>query len=207
VPKKVDHQQRRTQIAEALMRVAASRGLAAVSLRHVAAEAGVSAGRVQHYFRTKDEMMTFALQVVSERVEARLAADAALVDRASPRDIVRALLVQMLPLDEPRWLEGHVGLAFHAYTATQPPLAEALRTDNEHLQAFLAEHIRAAQTSGQAPTAPEPTTAARTLLALVEGLSMQVLNHYYRPETALTAFETHLDTVFGPPTDGPAQCS
>src|SRR3954467_4457371 len=42
------------------MRVAAHQGLEAVSLRHVATEAGVSTGMVQHYFRTKDEMMTFA---------------------------------------------------------------------------------------------------------------------------------------------------
>ncbi|MGH3910171.1 MAG: TetR/AcrR family transcriptional regulator, partial [Pseudonocardiaceae bacterium] len=64
MPKRVDHRARRTQIADALMRVAATKGLQAVSLRHVAHEAGVSAGMVQHYFRTKDEMMTFALEVV-----------------------------------------------------------------------------------------------------------------------------------------------
>jgi AcrR family transcriptional regulator len=55
MPKKVDRQERRTLIADALMRVAADQGLAAVSLRTVAAEAGVSAGMVQPYFRTKDE--------------------------------------------------------------------------------------------------------------------------------------------------------
>ena len=53
------------------MRVAARRGLEDVSLRHVAAEAGVTAGMVQHYFRTKDEMMVFAIGAVRERVEQR----------------------------------------------------------------------------------------------------------------------------------------
>lgn len=64
MPKKVDRHERRTLIADALMRVAARQGLEAVSLRHVAAEAGVSPGMVQHYFRTKDEMMAFAMAVV-----------------------------------------------------------------------------------------------------------------------------------------------
>lgn len=202
MPKKVDHDARRTQIADALMRVAATQGLQAISLRHVATEAGVSAGMVQHYFHTKDEMMTFALQVVRENVQARLAAGADLDDLASSKAVVRALLVQMLPLDEPRWVEGHVGLAFHAYAAVQPALGDQLRTDTEQLRAFLAEHIRAAQSSGHALATLDPTNAAITLFALVEGLSMHVLNRCYRPETALAAFEAHLHTVFGSSANG-----
>ena len=58
MPRRVDHQLRRKQLADAVMRLAATEGLEEVSLRHVAAEAGVSTGMVQHYFRTKDEMMT-----------------------------------------------------------------------------------------------------------------------------------------------------
>jgi AcrR family transcriptional regulator len=57
------------------MSLAATRGLEAVSLRHVATEAGVSTGMVQHYFRTKDEMMTFALEMVMDNIQARATAD------------------------------------------------------------------------------------------------------------------------------------
>ncbi|MFN2494937.1 MAG: TetR/AcrR family transcriptional regulator [Pseudonocardiaceae bacterium] len=206
MPKKVDHHARRTQIADALLRIAATHGLQAISLRHVAAEAGVSAGMVQHYFRTKDKMMTFALEVVSDNVQARLAAGAADLDDAdSPKAVVRALLVQMLPLDEARRLEGHVGLAFHAYAAIRPAMADQLRADAELLLAFLADRIRAAQRSGDAPATLDPAGAAITLLALVEGLSMQVLVRYYPPETALDIFDAHLCTVFDPPPDDRAR--
>ena len=71
MPKKVDHQQRREQIAAALMRVVANDGLEAVSLRHVAAEAGVTAGMVQHYFPSKEAMMDFAMQSASARFDSR----------------------------------------------------------------------------------------------------------------------------------------
>ena len=71
MPKQVDHQARRQEIADAVLRLAASQGLDAVTLRHVAAEAGVSMGRVQHYFATKDEMLLFAFQVISERYDYR----------------------------------------------------------------------------------------------------------------------------------------
>lgn len=184
------------------MRIAADRGLEAVSLRHVAAEAGVSTGMVQHYFRTKDEMMVFALDVVSDRVQARLTAGAGeLGDDPSPKSVVRALLVQLLPLDEERRLEGHVGLAFFAYAAVKPAIAAGLRENTAGMRAFIADHVRAARASdgtagGLAGIGADD--AATALLALVEGLGMHVLGGHFSRETALAAFDAHLDALFGP---------
>jgi TetR/AcrR family transcriptional regulator, transcriptional repressor of bet genes len=61
MPKRVDPLAQRRSIAEAVFRLAVARGADAVSMRDVAAEAGVSLGMVQHYFRSKDEMLLFAL--------------------------------------------------------------------------------------------------------------------------------------------------
>jgi AcrR family transcriptional regulator len=197
VPKRVDHQARRRLIADALLRVAADRGLEAVSLRHVAAEAGVSSGMVQHYFRTKDEMMTFAFTVVSENVDARLTAEG-LGGSPSAATLVRALLVQLLPSDEPRRREGRVALAFLAYAAVRPEVAAVLREDAARLHEFVADRIRAAQEVGEAPSALDPMHTAITLLALVEGLGVHVLGGNYTTDTALAVFDAHLNAVFGP---------
>ena len=62
MPKRVDHEERRRQIADALLRTAATRGLHAAGMREVAAEAGVSLRLVQYYFGTKEELMLFAMQ-------------------------------------------------------------------------------------------------------------------------------------------------
>ncbi|MGH8930601.1 MAG: TetR/AcrR family transcriptional regulator [Egibacteraceae bacterium] len=199
MPKRVDHHARRALIADALLRIAVDRGLESVSLRHVAAEAGVSSGMVQHYFRTKDEMMAFALDVVSENARARLAAAAAdLGESASPGALLRALLVQLLPLDEPRRVEGRVALAFLAYAAVKPAAAAALRQDSARLREFVADRVRAAQATGEAPAAIDPTHAASVLLALVEGLGLQLLGEQYTPEIALALFDAHLSTLFVP---------
>ena len=124
MPKRVDHRERRALIADALMRVAAEQGLEAVSLRHVAAAAGVSAGMVQHYFRTRDEMMTFALAVVRERNEARVSrAIAALGATPAPRTLLRTMLAELLPLDEERRVDGRVALAFKV---AEPEQVDAL---------------------------------------------------------------------------------
>ncbi|MEU3452055.1 TetR family transcriptional regulator C-terminal domain-containing protein [Micromonospora sp. NPDC006766] len=193
MPKRVDHQERRTLIADALMRVAAEHGLEAVSLRHVAAEAGVSSGMVQHYFRTKDEMMAFALSVVREHSESRVGqAVAALGPDPSPRTLLRTMLAELLPLDEARRADGRVALAFLAYTAVRPAVAAALHGETAELLAFIAGQIRAAQAR------VDPDRAAVALLAVMEGLGVYLLGGHYPPETALGALDTQLDLLLGP---------
>src|SRR5690625_6408560 len=66
MPKKVDHQQRRAAMAEALWKVAAYQGLEAVSLSRVAQEAGVSKGRVQHYFPSRDALLDYTATRVQD---------------------------------------------------------------------------------------------------------------------------------------------
>jgi AcrR family transcriptional regulator len=205
MPRKVSHHERRTLIADALMRVAAERGLEAVSLRHVAAEAGVTSGMVQHYFRTKDEMMTFALEVVRERNQARVTqAMSRLGESPSPRALVRTMLAELLPLDEPRRADGRVTLAFLAYTAVRPAVAAPLHQDTAELIAFIAQQIRADQESGDATAAVDPDDAAAGLLAVMEGLGVYLLGGHYPPGTALAALDAHLDLVFRPPAGGAA---
>ncbi|MFI6031685.1 TetR/AcrR family transcriptional regulator [Amycolatopsis magusensis] len=185
MPKRVDHHERRVRIADALLRVAADDGVEAVSLRHVAAAAGVTTGMVQHYFRTKEEMLLFALEAVSERVEARIA--------AHPRgalELVRALLVEQLPLDETRRAEGRVALAFQAAATHSEAIAAKLREASEGLRAHLAGLLREV-------TSADPHQTATALLALVEGLGMQAVTGNYPPEEALSVLEAHLELVTG----------
>ena len=107
MPKQVDHAARRQELAEALWRVVGRDGFEGVSLRQVAAEAGVSMGLVQHDFRTKDDMLVFSLDVMDQRTGDRfMAALAELPDPPPPRAAVRAFLTQMLPLDPERHAEN-----------------------------------------------------------------------------------------------------
>ncbi|XVU21870.1 TetR/AcrR family transcriptional regulator [Actinoplanes sp. CA-054009] len=191
MPKKVDHAERRRLIADALMRVAAEQGLEAVSLRHVAAAADVSAGMVQHYFRTKDEMMTFALSVVKERGQRRAeAAIAGLGQDPAPRELLRALMTALLPLDEASREDGRVALAFLAYTAVRPREEAGLRAETEQMTGFIASLLP----DGAGPGARDD---AAGLLALMEGLGLYVLGGQYTAEQALAALDAHLGRLFG----------
>ena len=190
MPKKVDHGQRRAEIAEAVCRLAGRQGLDGVSLRQVAAEAGVSMGRVQHYFTTKDEMLRFAFRTISERVEQRMAAAVASLGAApSPRALVRTLLVEMLPLSDPAQAEAPVLAAFLARAVVEPALAEPQRGDAQRLREFVTAQI------GAAPG--NPALEATALLATVDGLMTQLLLGHLDPATALSTLDYQLDRVFG----------
>jgi AcrR family transcriptional regulator len=187
MPKKVDPEERRRLIADALLRVAAEQGLESVSLRHVATRAGVSAGMVQHYFRTRDEMMTFALSIVRERNQIRVSdAVAGLGAAPPPRLLLRTMIVALLPLDEPSRDYGRVALAFLAYTAVRPAAAAELHEDTAQLVTFVANML----------SVPDPVGAASGLLALMEGLGIYLLGGQYTPQRALQALDAHLDLLF-----------
>ncbi|MEJ3654396.1 TetR family transcriptional regulator C-terminal domain-containing protein [Actinomycetes bacterium KLBMP 9759] len=194
MPKVVDHHERRTRIAAALLRVAADRGIEAVSLRHVATEAGVSSGMVQHYFRTKDEMMTFALAVVAENVMSRMSGKPV---AETPASMIRTLVVELLPFDEQRRIEGRVLLAFHAHAANNPTIAGLLRENANRLRAYLTDRIGAAQAAGTTASRLDAGHIATGLLALADGLGVNVLVDHYTADEALATFDAYLTAVLG----------
>src|SRR5580698_1876552 len=106
MPKRVDHEERRRQIADALLRTAATRGLHATGMREVAAEAGVSLRLVQYYFGTKEELLLAAMQHLavrfSERALARISRIKETEDPVSPRSVIAAILTEGLPADDER---------------------------------------------------------------------------------------------------------
>lgn len=57
MPKIVDHDAQRVKFAEAAMSLIAKHGLEGVTMRAVAAEAGLSYGSLFHYFSSKDELL------------------------------------------------------------------------------------------------------------------------------------------------------
>lgn len=134
------------------MRVVADQGLEAVSLRQVAAEAGVTGGMVQHYFPNKDAMMDFAMAAASSRYEQRIgAAMAELGEAPSPVQSAETILGCLLPADEQGRRDARVALAFMSYSAVRKSASESLAADNTGMQGVIADLLRSAQASGMAP--------------------------------------------------------
>ncbi|QIK05650.1 TetR/AcrR family transcriptional regulator [Streptomyces sp. ID38640] len=198
MPKKVDHEARRQEISEALWRIAGSRGLDGTSLRDVAAEAGISLGRLQHYFRTRDEMLLFALQHIN-----RLAADrireriAALAKEPTPREVLRACLSGMLPLDEKSRIGLLVGAAYYARAVHDEALRAEAQNGIPPLRTFFADQLRLAADRGELPPERATEDEAMLLISMTEGLATYVLLGVHGPETALRLLDLHLENLFG----------
>ncbi|WP_410650503.1 TetR/AcrR family transcriptional regulator [Amycolatopsis sp. cmx-4-54] len=185
MPKRVDHEDRRRQIAAAVRRIAADRGLEGVSLNEVAAEAGISKGSVQHYFASRDEMLRYATTTLRGGIEERIAAP------SEPR--VRDLLVALLPLDEGGRDHALVANAFVVRALKDPEIAGHFRTGHGQLRDAVAA-LLAAGRDDLLPTV-DPATEADLLLALVSGLGDAVLLGYQSGDEAIALIDLHLSRI------------
>ncbi|MFI6707069.1 TetR/AcrR family transcriptional regulator [Nonomuraea sp. NPDC050478] len=187
MPKKVDHEQRREQITEALWGIAASRGLEAVSMREVAAAAGMSIGLVQHYFASKDEMLLYATARLRDQLRERLGRSLTGMESATPRDLVRALLLAMLPLDAEARTATLVGVAVFFRALNDDTMAARYREGRALLSAAVAERLEG--------LTADPATAADTLLALTDGLASDLLLGHLTADRAIRILDRQISQM------------
>src|SRR5690625_7739487 len=88
-------------LADAAVRVVERDGLPGLTFRMVDAEAGVSPGRVQHYFHTRKALISATFRRVRELTQARVEREIAQQDEATtPNDIILTPLRTMIPTPE-----------------------------------------------------------------------------------------------------------
>jgi len=197
MPRQVDHEERRRHIGAAVLRLIATRGLEAVSLRNVAAEAGVSMGTVQHYFTTKQQMLDFAQRFNYERATMRIPRLLAQVpEPRTTRALLRALLVDLLGLEGESREGARLGAAMLAYAVIDSQAAATARVAYDGLTGFLATQLKAAQDDGELPEHLDTQHAARHLCAVVQGLCGPALVGAYPPDQVVAVLDDHLASLF-----------
>jgi TetR/AcrR family transcriptional regulator, transcriptional repressor of bet genes len=118
MPKAVDHDQRREQIAQAACTVVAKHGFEQATVVRIARAAGFTTGMLPHYFASKQEIILAALRLSLLRMEARLR------DAGAQGPDLLAVLTEALPVDESRFTECAFWTAFWGQVSTD---AEARR--------------------------------------------------------------------------------
>ncbi len=198
LPRTVDHDERRAKIADALVRIAATDGLHAVTMRSVAAEAGVSLRLVQYYFGTKADLMNAALRRLEEESHRRLTARlATLPDNASARAFIDAFFVEALPTDCESRRFHLVWTSYALLAATDPELSRQPISDGPaRMERQLAAVLRDAQQIGEISAKRDASYDAVRLLALNHGLGTGVLIGLHTPDEAVAIFSGHLDEIF-----------
>ena len=166
-----------TRILDGVVNVLADRGSHALSIRSVAAEAGVSPAQVQYYYRTRAELVRAGFDHAGEQFLADIAA-------ARPSTLMD-VVEQWLPLDSRREHRARVWLAYAAMSSVDEHLAaESARLDGELRQWFMQQGIS--------------EEAAAHLFALIDGVTVQCLmvpmaERRFLVDRALTPLVTELE--------------
>ncbi len=179
------------RLLTALVTITAERGLDKVSIREVAAEAGMSVGSVQYYCRSKDEMLEMAFRYILEQISARAAATSR---SGTVTQVLRRSLHEFLPLDDVRRRECSVYLAFAARAAVTPVLAGVQHELLGEMRARCARVFRAAMDEGEAATDFDPNEAGLVTAALVDGLLLHMVTDPtgLRGKQAIRLLDDHL---------------
>ena len=164
--------ERREAIVDAALAVASRKGLAATTVRDVAAEMGTSSGLIHHYFDSMDEVLAAAFERVAgdDLVQTEVLLDEA----GEPRELIRAFLASYAPVGDDwafqLWLDAW------AEAARRPMLREASARLNLAWAALLERAIRQGVAEGTF-RCPDPTASAWRILSLIDGLALQVVAH------------------------------
>lgn len=163
---------RREEILRAAIVVLRRQGIAAMTVRDVAAEAGISSGLIHHYVASMDELVAAAFERVAG--EDLAATRMSLMDVTDPIARLRRLLESYVgPGDG-----GSMQLWLDAWSeaARRPALRRISRALNEDWQRMLADVLREGAGAGVL-TCPDAEGAAWRILSLLDGLMLQVVAH------------------------------
>jgi DNA-binding transcriptional regulator YbjK len=163
---------RRAELLDAVLRLVAREGVAAITHRAVAREAGVTHRLTTYYFETKEQMLREAFRHLSARSLER--AEQAARDVASARGGVGALDAAIDAVVDAvlGGLGGETGAAAEfslvLEIARQPGLASGYAAWQRRMEEILCEHARALGSDA-------PEADARIIVAMLRGLQLELL--------------------------------
>lgn len=175
---------RRYRILVAALTLIASQGLGAVTIRTVASLAGTSVGLVQHYFPSKQLLIQGAAQFVIDQAESQFFADDGCEDA---RTQLRALLAHSISTAARARQETSIFYSLVVAAVTDPAVSAILAEAKSGTVTLLESLLASA-----APELADPRSLAVNLMALSDGLTLQVMIGQTSPETAVATVDAAL---------------
>jgi AcrR family transcriptional regulator len=159
------------RIADSAITVIARDGLDALSIRRVAAEAGVAIGTVQHHYPTRAELVLAALQRTAHRQQVR-----AMAAHREPTIIATLItrLSLLLPHDEPSQEEAITWVALAAAAARDPLVGPHQRQVVKRTISAIAGLLDRAVQDGELPPGTDTADLAERVDAVVGGYLLHI---------------------------------
>lgn len=186
MPRNLDAAARERAVVDATWRLLAREGMQALTVRRVAAEAGLAPSSLRYTFPSQADILRKGVAALSERLKQRLSE---LPETLTGRDWARAAILELLPLDEQRRLEVRVFLAFGVAAVTNPALQPLWGEVDLTIREVC---IRAGAAIGKA------TEAEVDLLhAAIDGLALHLLVRHGSDDWAYDALDHYLNSEAG----------
>lgn len=189
MPKVVDHDQRRHELAAATWRVILRDGIDATTTREIAKEAGCSSGSLAHYFASKDEMLLAALRLSHAGVKTRYRQQFA---GRTGLQALRAYLLDYVPLSTRHEEETHLEMSFWSRALVNDELRDVQAVESLGPRTTVRRFVVELQRSGDLDEG-DPDDVTDLLLAAADGLSVYRLMYPDRfPPERLTRLVEHV---------------
>jgi AcrR family transcriptional regulator len=166
---KQKQEKRRKEVSDAAWRVILREGLDRTSVRAIAQELGCTTGVVMHYFRTKDELMLFALDRVLARSTSQLSSS---IESYEGLGRLERLLTESLPRDAKSEIGWKIWLAFLGHAVGHPRLMVEHRNRYAQLRDFIIRELKELRSRNFLRSDVNLRLEASALIALIDGLSI-----------------------------------
>jgi AcrR family transcriptional regulator len=168
VPRIVDHEQRRREIADAAWTVISRAGIDAASLQRIASELGSTTGSVTHYFSNKEELISFAFERTTAVAFEDIESATSRVEPGLAR--VRLALERWTPLLASSGSSGTAVLSYWGLAVSEPMYAQLHEKSYVIWEAMLGRFILEAIDLGQIAHDVDVQSETRILMTFADGL-------------------------------------
>lgn len=172
MPRIVDHDQRRQECADALWRVVSRDGAGAISVRSVAAEAGMSPTNLTHYFPSRAEMLA---AVIRRHLDLGIAAVAEIGSDVIVIEQAVEMLMAAIPTTPTRRRQSEVWMLLVHERSASEVADRLLQEVQQTVFRGVLEGLDVLERSGLLGSGRHVADEAHRLHALIDGLSLQSL--------------------------------
>ena len=168
-PKEDVYERKRIEVLEATWRAILRVGLENVTFREIAAELNATTGAVVHYFRTKDEVLLYALDHLITGMVAEVARQ---LDGVTGLARLERILHASLPLDEDGEIGWRIWLAFLKTSVGNTDLSAEHKRRYAFMRGALVDELNALQKQKVIRNGLDLTLEADAMVALADGLGV-----------------------------------
>ena len=170
MPKIIDHNERRKEIAAAVLHIIARQGISGVTIKVVAKEAGWSTGVLHHYFENKHELLIGGLRLAAHETGKDITEA---MQHKDPRERLRLVIEAGMPLDERRDALCKIFFFFWAESACDPKLSAELTGYYDWWRDRLRDVLEEGQQQGWVRADADSQMLAEMFVGLADGVAVK----------------------------------